>query len=47
MGHYGSEPLKYFNIETIKVVNGPGPKIIDCKTCLIFKEQKIILKQPA
>jgi len=38
MEHYGLKLLKYLNTETIKVVNGPGLKIIDYKIYLVFKE---------
>jgi hypothetical protein len=47
MGHCGPEPLKHLDTEAIKVVDGPGPKTIDCETCSVSKGQRIVSRQPA
>ena len=40
-----SELLKYLDTKIIKIMNGPGPKMIDCEIYSVFKKQKIISRQ--
>ena len=47
MEYCKSELLKHLDTEAIKIMDGPGPKTIDCETYLVSKRQRIISRQPA